>query len=209
MLGAVAGGACLGLCLAVLAAGVGAAGASGTTLVTIACVAAAVAAAADVRLAGFRLPFHRRQVNEQWLDQFRPWVYGAGFGWQIGTGLVTYIKTSAVYLMIVLAALTADPLLALSSGCSSVSCAASPCSSGAASPPRPPSPRSIGASPKPGRSWPRVVVAVDVAAAVVLAALVSPWVALVLAASAGAVAWKALRSRRPTRPGGSRSARTA
>jgi hypothetical protein len=83
---------------------------------TVAGVTPAGDAAADGRVAGFRLPVHRRQVNERWLDQFCPWVYGAGFGWQIGTGLVTYIKTSAVYLMIVLAALTGDPLLALAIG---------------------------------------------------------------------------------------------
>jgi hypothetical protein len=116
VLGAVAGGACLGAALAALAAGVGATGASATTLAVLACAAALVAAAADARVGGFRLPVHRRQVNERWLDQFRPWVYGAGFGWQIGTGLVTYVKASAVYLMIVLAALTADPALALAVG---------------------------------------------------------------------------------------------
>jgi hypothetical protein len=55
-------------------------------------------------------------VNERWLDQFRPWVYGAGFGWQIGTGLVTYIKTAALYLIIVLAALTGSPATALAIG---------------------------------------------------------------------------------------------
>ena len=54
----------------------------------IACAAAILAAASDSRLGGFHLPFHSRQVNERWLDQFRPWVYGAGFGWQIGAGLV-------------------------------------------------------------------------------------------------------------------------
>jgi hypothetical protein len=59
---------------------------------------------------------HLRQVNERWLDQFRPWVYGAGFGWQIGTGLATYIKTAAVFLLIVLAGMTASPALALALG---------------------------------------------------------------------------------------------
>ena len=33
---------------------------------------------------GFRLPSHTRQVNEAWLDEYRGWVYGGGFGWQIG-----------------------------------------------------------------------------------------------------------------------------
>ena len=66
--------------------------------------------------AGVRLPTHRRQVNERWLDRYRPWVYGAGFGWQIGCGLATYITTAAVYLMIVLGALTGTPMVALAVG---------------------------------------------------------------------------------------------
>jgi hypothetical protein len=47
-------------------------------------------------------------------------VYGVGFGWQIGVGLATYIMTAGVYLLIVLAALSASPtaafLLALGFG---------------------------------------------------------------------------------------------
>ncbi len=89
---------------------------STTVVAAIAILTALLAAASDTRLGGFRLPFHSRQVNERWLDQFRPWVYGAGFGWQIGAGLVTYIKTAALYLMIVLAALTASPGTALAVG---------------------------------------------------------------------------------------------
>ncbi len=209
VLGATTGGASLGLCLAVLAAGVTAVGASSTTLVAIAGVAAVVAAAADLRIAGFRLPVHRRQVNEQWLDQFRPWVYGAGFGWQIGTGVVTYIKTSAVYLMIVLAALTADPWLALSIGVlfglvrGLAVLLGRGITSGAAL---------AGFHRRFTEFAPvmaAVVVTIDVLAAVVLALLVSPWVALVLAAAAGLVAGWALRSRRLPGPGGARGARTA
>jgi hypothetical protein len=82
-------------------------------LATIACAGALLVAASDARLGGFRLPAHYRQVNERWLDQFRPWVYGAGFGWQIGLGLATYVKTAALYLLILLAALTGSPETAL------------------------------------------------------------------------------------------------
>ncbi len=114
--GGTVGGATLGLVMAALALGVRAAAPSAVILAAIACTAALVAAASDARLGGFHLPFHSRQVNERWLDQFRPWVYGAGFGWQIGAGLVTYIKTAALYLMIVLAALTASPVTALAIG---------------------------------------------------------------------------------------------
>jgi ElaB/YqjD/DUF883 family membrane-anchored ribosome-binding protein len=114
--GSIVGGASLGLVTALLAAGLGAAGLSSTTLGTLALIACLVAAASDASTIKFRLPAHHRQVNERWLDQFRPWVYGAGFGWQIGAGLATYIKTSAVYLMIALAALTGDPWLAVGIG---------------------------------------------------------------------------------------------
>jgi hypothetical protein len=111
--GSVLGGICLGAVMALLAASAGSIGATGTELAAVAVVAGAVTVAAEIGIGGFRLPVHHRQVNERWLDQFRPWVYGAGFGWQIGAGLATYIKTYAVYLMIVLAALTTNPTLAL------------------------------------------------------------------------------------------------
>ena len=63
-----------------------------------------------------RLPTIRRQVDERWVADYRGWVYGAGFGWQIGVGLATYIMTAAVYLLLVMAALTASPLAALALG---------------------------------------------------------------------------------------------
>jgi hypothetical protein len=111
--GSLLGGVSLGAVMALVAAAVGSLGASATVLVLAAVVAGIVTVAAEIGIGGFRLPVHHRQVNERWLDQFRPWVYGAGFGWQIGAGLATYIKTYAVYLMIALAALTASPALAL------------------------------------------------------------------------------------------------
>jgi hypothetical protein len=116
VVGSVLGGASLGVVMALFATAIGALATTGTELVSAAVVAGAITVAADTRIGGFRLPVHHRQVNERWLDQFRPWVYGAGFGWQIGAGLATYIKTSAVYLMIVLAALTGSPYVALCVG---------------------------------------------------------------------------------------------
>ena len=111
--GAVLGGATLGAAAALLAAGVGALDPSDGTRVAVAAGAAAVAAASDAQVGGFRLPGHRRQVNEVWLDRYRSWVYGGGFGWQIGVGLATFIVTAAVYLMVVLAALTGSPIAAV------------------------------------------------------------------------------------------------
>jgi MFS family permease len=112
VLGAVLGGATLGLGAAALAAGVGALDLSGEAALGTAAVLAAVTIASDLKIGGFRLPSHTRQVNETWLDQFRAWVYGGGFGWQIGVGLATYVTTAAVYLMIAMAALTGSPVVA-------------------------------------------------------------------------------------------------
>src|SRR5262249_38826884 len=77
--------------------------------VGIGAVAALITATSDLGLLGFRLPGTVRQVNEVWLGRYRAWVYGSGFGWQVGVGLATFLMTAGVYLVIVLAALTAGP----------------------------------------------------------------------------------------------------
>lgn len=114
--GATLGGATLGTLMALMALAVQAVHAAAAATGLVALAAALIAAGSDSGIAGVRLPVHRRQVNERWLDRYRPWVYGAGFGWQIGTGLSTYITTAAVYLTVVLGALTGRPALALSVG---------------------------------------------------------------------------------------------
>jgi hypothetical protein len=116
VVGATLGGATLGTLMALLALAVQAVPAPAATTGVVALAAALLAAASDSGIAGVRLPVHRRQVNERWLDRYRPWVYGAGFGWQIGTGLATYITSAAVYLTVVLGALTGRPALALALG---------------------------------------------------------------------------------------------
>ncbi|MGH9098550.1 MAG: hypothetical protein ACRDWB_14135 [Acidimicrobiales bacterium] len=116
VVGSTVGGLTLGLGVAILAVGVHGLGWSSTAVGVTALVTAVLAAASDIGVKGLRLPVHHRQVNERWLDQFRPWVYAAGFGWQIGTGLATYITTAAVYLMIVLGALGGSPGWAVALG---------------------------------------------------------------------------------------------
>jgi len=116
VVGATLGGATLGGLMALLALAVQAVPATTATTGLVALAAALVAAASDRGIAGIRLPVHHRQVNERWLDRYRPWVYGAGFGWQIGTGLATYVTTAAVYLTVVLGALTGRPAVALAVG---------------------------------------------------------------------------------------------
>jgi hypothetical protein len=55
------------------------------------------------------VPGPRRQVNERWLDDYRRWVYAAGFGAQLGMGVVTIVVTSAVYGVWAAALVSAHP----------------------------------------------------------------------------------------------------
>ena len=54
------------------------------------------------------VPSWRRQVDEQWLTRYRGWVYGVGFGAQLGFGLVTIITSASTYAVVLLAALSGD-----------------------------------------------------------------------------------------------------
>jgi hypothetical protein len=114
--GATVGGACLGAVCTLGAEIVERAGLSVTAALAIVSVAAVVAAVVDSQLLGFGPPFLRRQVNEDWLNRYRPWVYAGGFGWQIGVGFTTYVMTAAVPLAVVCAVCSATPLFALAIG---------------------------------------------------------------------------------------------
>ena len=94
--GAVAAGAAVG-------ASLGAAGAALDAFAAVpeparlAALGAVIAAglALESGLAGVRLPAARRQVSEDWLVRYRPWVYGAGFGVQLGAGFLTVVNSAA------------------------------------------------------------------------------------------------------------------
>src|SRR6266446_10985586 len=45
--------------------------------------------ALDKRVGNLRLPTIRRQVDEAWLGIYRGWVYGVGYGVQLGRGVGT------------------------------------------------------------------------------------------------------------------------
>ena len=116
IIGALTGGLTIGGAAAAFAVVVGTVDMSHQAAIAIGAACAFVTAVVDTRVLGFGPPFIRRQVNEDWLSRYRPWVYGGGFGWQIGTGLVTYVMTAAVPLVVVFAALTAQPWAALTVG---------------------------------------------------------------------------------------------
>lgn len=116
VVGSIVGGATLGGLMAVLAVGIGLLNPSPGAVLWIAGIAALLTAASDARVAGLHFPGHDRQVNERWLDQYRSWVYGSGFGWQIGVGLATYIMTAGLYLLILMGALIDQPLVSVGIG---------------------------------------------------------------------------------------------
>jgi hypothetical protein len=116
VVGSIAGGAVLGGAMAVLAAAVAALDASTTALLGVAAAAASAGALVDTGILGIAPPFFRRQVNEDWLGRYRAWLYGSGFGWQVGVGVATYIMTAAVFVTIGFGALVASPIAALAIG---------------------------------------------------------------------------------------------
>ena len=73
-------------------------------------------AAAVFEYTGRALPSIPRQVDENWLNEYRGWVYGFGFGFQLGAGVLTYITSAAVYATIVAAVLVGHPLAAVGTG---------------------------------------------------------------------------------------------
>jgi hypothetical protein len=113
LLGSVLGGLTLGAVAAVGALGIGNLGLSDSASAGLVLLAGLVTLASDLRVGGFRLPANPRQVERTWLDSYRPWVYGLGFGWQLGVGVATFVMSASVYLMVVVAAATGEPVLAM------------------------------------------------------------------------------------------------
>jgi hypothetical protein len=116
VIGATAAGAALGAVLAafgalLVPAGVGAQ----ARLVALgATVAVAIALDAIPRA----VPGPHRQVNERWLDDYRGWVYGLGYGAQLGLGVTTVVSSAGTYVALVAAFLAPTPAAgALIVGC--------------------------------------------------------------------------------------------
>ncbi|MCX7620396.1 MAG: hypothetical protein N2037_06075 [Acidimicrobiales bacterium] len=108
VLGALVAGAVVGTGAALLAVVVGRLEVDLSARLGVLAAGALVGAVVDAGFTPWRTPFLCRQVNENWLLQYRSWVYGGGFGFQIGAGVLTYIMTSAVFVTIAAAVLTAD-----------------------------------------------------------------------------------------------------
>ena len=70
-------------------------------------MALAGVAAAIWDLTARRFP-GRRQVNENWLSAYRPWVYGMGYGLQLGAAITTAVDTALIPMFMLAALLTHD-----------------------------------------------------------------------------------------------------
>ncbi len=100
-IGSAVGGAALGVALAPFAWLVS--GWSTTTvLVTLSIL---LVASAVLDSLGAPRPTLPRQVDENWLTAYRGWVYGAGFGLQLGFGLVTIITSWSMWAVVAAAVL--------------------------------------------------------------------------------------------------------
>lgn len=75
-------------------------------LAAIVLVVAVAGVAYDARIGGLKLPSYHRQVNEDWLTRYRGWVYGIGFGFQLGLAFVTIVPSAGIYATFLLAALS-------------------------------------------------------------------------------------------------------
>jgi MFS family permease len=109
VVGATAAGAALGALLGVVGAVAFGDGFSGRARLGV--FAVVVCAGVVVEVLPRRIPGPRRQVNEHWLDEFRGWVYGLGFGAQLGLGVTTIVTSAATYVTLLAAVLTGDPAL--------------------------------------------------------------------------------------------------
>jgi hypothetical protein len=107
LLGSLAGGLAMGGLAALLGSALPASvHTSAWTLVVVA-VLMLVGLAFDLR-GPQSLPSWRRLVSVDWLTRYRGWVYGGGFGVQLGFGLVTIITSATTYAVVLLAALTGN-----------------------------------------------------------------------------------------------------
>lgn len=94
LIGSAAAGAGIGALLGLVGGALSGRGSLGLGLLAGLLV---VGLAMDLRWMGARLPSVHRQVDETWLRRYRGWVYGLGFGFQLGLGVATIVTTSAVY----------------------------------------------------------------------------------------------------------------
>ncbi|HET7823423.1 MAG TPA: hypothetical protein VFL10_18015 [Ornithinibacter sp.] len=109
----VVGGLALGLLAALVGSLVPASWRSSPAAYLVVAVALVVGLLLDLGVGGRGLPSWRRQVDRGWLDRYRGWVVGVGFGAQLGFGLVTIITSATTYAVSLFCLLSGDPAVGL------------------------------------------------------------------------------------------------
>jgi hypothetical protein len=79
--------------------------------VRTAVIAVALIAALVLDVSRTAVPGPRRQVDERWLDRYRGWIYGLGYGSQLGLGIVTVITSAATYVVLLAAFVSGRPAI--------------------------------------------------------------------------------------------------
>ena len=101
VLGSILGGLALGLV----------AGGVGVVLLSVVSIPVEVRTGLIVAVAGVAtileatkrerlFPTRTRQVNENWIQNYRGWVYGGGFGAELGFGISTIITTTLIHVLV-------------------------------------------------------------------------------------------------------------
>lgn len=105
-LGSVLGGVALGTLSAGLGALVPATARASAPALTVCALLLVLGLLAESGVVPGGLPSWRRQVDEGWLTRYRGWVYGLGFGAQLGLGVVTIVPSTTTYAVALAAGLT-------------------------------------------------------------------------------------------------------
>lgn len=108
----VAGGTLGGIAIGTLMGALGSIGLQWwdrSTTSTLSAVLTVVVVALIADAVGIGFPTMQRQVNEDWLTMYRSWVYGGGFGFQLGLAVVTIITSATTHAMLALSFLSASP----------------------------------------------------------------------------------------------------
>ena len=110
MLGTTAGGLALGGVLGIAAMPIP------STAITSTLALAVLVGSAIWDLSSRRVPSLERQVDETWLSRYRGWVYGVGYGFQLGIGFATFVKSALTYGFALAAVLSGSPRVAIWAG---------------------------------------------------------------------------------------------
>ena len=107
VVGTVVGGLTMGAGFGAIGQGLAAiARPSAMTIAVLVVVIGVVGVVLDMRIAGLKVPSYHRQVNEDWLTRYRGWVYGSGFGFQLGLGFVTIVPSASIYAVFLISILS-------------------------------------------------------------------------------------------------------